>query len=323
MRRPDILILFCILYIRYLQTSWAHKSGSAPRARTGNPSPEEGTSTTATEVVRRAIPHREDPDRADRDRMLRRRGRAPPRGVGPCNRVREALAAAEDTDGLDLSITAASGSLPGTTDGAECLVVVLSRPPSAPPDWLRSLPELLPTVLITPDPPSTALALRSVRITEIIGQQEFEEDPMSLLERAVSTTLLGRARSVIRHAPGLSGLLRAWMFRVLDAFPPYGSIRASVEDVGRSSSTLRRHWRRAIGRSRPLTFLRWGLLVRAFLIKSPGRGWNDVAVTLGVTRRRLERAAADLPGVRLGPLAAKKGRQLREAYEAYLTRMLL
>lgn len=208
------------------------------------------------------------------------------------------------------------------SDGAECLVVVFTDTPSTPPMWVRALPRALPTVVVAPDVGSTAFALRSIQVAEIFDHKEIEDDPDSVMRRIASASILGRARSVIRHAPGLSGILRSWMTRLVDVFPPYGSISDSIDDFGRSASTLRRHWRKHVSRSRPLTFLRWLLLIRAVLIRSPGRSWNEVASNLGISRRRLERAAHDLAD---GPLKGllEHRRRLREVFEAYLTHTLL
>lgn len=238
-------------------------------------------------------------------------------------RVHHALASTDSFEESEVTWAKSLESLSATLVGAECLIIVFKNSPAAPPEWLRALPDRLPKVVITPDPASTALALRAIRAAEILALPNREEFTGSFKGRIASASVLGRARSVVRHASNLSSILREWMTRVVDAFPPYGSIGASIEDFNRSSSTLRRHWRQKIGRSRPLTFLRWMLPIRVILVRSPRESWSNVAAILGVSRRRLTRAARDLADVPLDGTTEESGRHIREAYETYLARTLL
>lgn len=239
-------------------------------------------------------------------------------------RLRSGIAADSRLAHASLAWIRDSSALARDAAGVDSLLVLLDRTPLHPPRWEGAVPPGVPVVVaVAGNPAATALALRHLRIDEIVTVAEPDSDLCLALERAAAHSVFGRAMVLVRNCDYFSETLRRWLLEVLTAYPPYASVAATFRSIGLGPAAIGKRWRTEIGRSSPKKLLRWIRLARAVTRKAPAAGWDRVAAEIRVDRRTLERNARQLTGLTLEELAADDGLGLREHFHTYLRRILL
>lgn len=212
--------------------------------------------------------------------------------------------------------------------GAGCVVAVLASPTPADVEQLLGLsgrhPEI-PVILVLEERSEAVRAFRRARMEEILWWSAPHGRLREAVSRAMGGAGLDRLRASLSRAEHLPVRLRRVLNRALSAPRPFPSVDALCRGTGYTYRQLQWMWSSVAGEvpeTRLKALLQWILLVRAVSLKTKDRSWASVARELEVSRHTLWRTARALTGRTLRELAEGGRAELREAFTAYVTRVL-